>query len=101
MECGGPLMLPQHDRAEIKQAGKCQLEGNAYSVGLQYVAMQTEFVCNFCAEHHDIGWYAFYCPDGDRYQLADFFWSVMKAPRIKVERLNQNTYKILRGMRLR
>jgi hypothetical protein len=102
MECGGPLMLPQHDRAEVKQAGKCSLEGNAYNVGLRYVALGTEFFCNFCAEYHDISWYAFYNPaDNDRYQLADFFWAVIKAPRIKKEKINRETYNLLRGMRLR
>jgi len=100
MECGGPLILTKNEHAEVKHAGRCSLGGNVPAAEMKYVALGTEFVCNFCAEYHSISWYAFYSPDDNRYQLTDFFWAILKAPRIKKEKINRETYNLLCGMRV-
>lgn len=102
MECGGPLMRSTHDRAEVRAKGTCIIEGNAHPVDVRYVALDVHFHCNFCAEYHNISWYFFYNRlDDGRHQLDSNFYAVMKAPRLKREHVNRETYDLLRGMRLR
>ena len=105
MECGGPLMRMTHDRADVKHAGACRLDGNAYKVSVRYVALGTHFNCVCCAEYHNISWYFFYNPIDDgaglpKYQLDSSFYAVVKAPRLDRERINPETQQLLRGMRI-
>ena len=101
MECGGPLILTKNEHAEVKHAGRCSLGGNVPAAEMKYVALGTEFVCNFCAEYHNISWYFFYnrMEDG-RHQLDSNFFVIIKATRINREYTNQNVMSLLRGMRI-
>lgn len=94
-------MRSAQDRAEVKSAGMCNLDGNVTPLNVSYVAVEAHFYCICCIEYHWISWYFFYniLDDGGRCQCNSVFYGIIKAPRLECEYTNPDTIQLLRGIK--
>jgi hypothetical protein len=101
MECSGPLSRIPRERPQVKNAGKCYINGNvAGTYQVNYVTVRIDLFCLFCGECYEAPWYFFYSLSDSKPQLVDNFWSMLEAPRLGLVRVNPKASRILEGVRL-